>query len=307
MAQLAGDLQAAVAELRREPPRTPSLPADLSPFPLDSVMRIHEGLRRSDAVDPRSPDAQVPAAGSAVASSGTTLQLPAASAELAERMESLERAVTSGQEDARAATVQSEGMRRAWRAAMVVAVLGAIGVTVLVWWLQRRVEARLNEAADRVAAAERQAAAASQLANQRIAETQEEADRRVAEARETALRAEIVSGVLAAPDLIRFSLAGGPTAPRADAQVLWSRSRGLVLSASRLPAPRQGATYQLWLMTSGAPVSAGVFTPDSAGRATLASANPPNIPRPVLSAVVTLEPSGGRPRPTGDMVLTRAQ
>jgi len=306
MTQLARELHDAVAEQRAgSAPPSRSLPADVSPFPLESVMRIHEELRRSDdTVDPSSASVEVPSAveRSSAVPPKTILQPPEAAARMTDRMESLERAVTSGQEEARVTTARTEGMRRTWRTAIVVAALGAIGGSVLVFWLQRRVETKLNVAAARVTAAERQAETATQLAS----ETQEDAERTLAEARQTSLQAQIMSSVLAAPDLIRINLAGGPAAPRAFAQVLLSRSRGLVFSASRVPAPRQGATYQLWLLTSGGPVSAGLFAPDSAGRATLATDNPPSLPR-VLGASVTLEPSGGRPRPTGDTVFTRAQ
>jgi hypothetical protein len=198
-------------------------------------------------------------------------------------------------------------MQRVWRAAIIAAAVVILGGGALLFRLQRQVDAKLNDAAVRVAAAEREADTATELANRRIAETQEEAGRTLAEARRTALQAQITSSVLAAPDLTRISLAGGPAAPGAYAQVLWSRSRGLVLSASRVPAPRQGATYQLWLLTSAGAVSAGLFAPDSAGRATLAIETPPSVLRPVVSAVVTLEPSDGRPQPTGPRVLTRAQ
>lgn len=306
MAQLAGELQAAITELRSASPARPaSLPADVSPFPLESVLRIHDEHRRSDnAPDAAASSGQIGSTGSDASPSlpKPGLQL-AEAAQFSDRMDSLERAMTSGQEESRVATARTEGMRRAWRAAAVVAALTVIGAAALVVWLQRRVDARLNEASVRVTAAERQV----ETASQQIAETQEDADRKLAEARETALRARIMTDVLAAPDLIRFNLAGGPAAPPAYAQVLWSRSRGLVFSGSRLPALRPGAAYQLWLLTSGAPVSAGLLTPDSAGRATLATDKPPNIPRPVRSAVVTLEPSGGRPQPTGDTVLTRTQ
>lgn len=305
MAQLAGELQAAIAELRSVSPGRPaSLPGDVSPFPLESVLRIHDEHRRSDnAPDPAPSGGQVSSGGDSSTPPPTPGLRLAEAAQFSDRMESLERAVTSGQEEARVATARTEGMRRSWRAAVAVAALAVIGAIAVVVWLQRRVDAKLNEAAVRVTAAERHA----ETASQQIAKTQEDADRELAEARETAHRAQIMTDVLAAPDLVRFNLAGGPAAPPAYAQVLWSRSRGLVFSGSRLPALRPGTTYQLWLLTSGAPVSAGLLTPDSAGRATLASDKPPNIPRPVRSAVVTLEPSGGRPQPIGDTVLTRTQ
>lgn len=112
---------------------------------------------------------------------------------------------------------------------------------------------------------------------------------------------------MASPDLVRFALTGTDPGARAYAQVLLSRTRGIVLSVARLPAARPGSTYQIWLLTSGAPVNVGVFEPDAAGRATIAQDVPPNVTRPVTGVSVTLEPSGGRPSPTGPTVLARAQ
>lgn len=305
MTQLAGELQAAVAELRGVSGLRPAaLPADVSPFPLESVMRIHDELRRSDnADDPALPSGQPASShdGPSAPEPKQAPQLPAAATRPSNRYESFGRTVNRGQEQAR--RTKAGGLSRNWRAALAVPALGVLGAIALVVWLQWRLDARLDEAAARVTSAERQAA----TANQQLADTREEADRKLAEARETAARTQVMTDVLAAPDLIRFTLGGGPAAPQAYAQVLWSRSRGLVFSGARLPAPKSGTTYQLWLITSGAPVSAGLLVPDSAGRATLATDTPPAIPRPVRSAVVTLEPSGGRPRPTGDTVLARAQ
>jgi hypothetical protein len=180
-----------------------------------------------------------------------------------------------------------------------------IASVVAAFLLQRRVDARLNDAAVRVAAAERRADETAQIANQQIASTRDEADRRIAEARQTAHQAQIVSHVLAAPDLARYNLSGSSVALRAYAQFLWSRSRGFVFSGSRIPVPPKGTTYQLWLITTAAPVSGGLFTPDSAGRATLTTDEPPNVPRPVSGVLVTLEPAGGSAAPTGAPFLTR--
>jgi hypothetical protein len=309
MAQLASDLQAAVAELRSGAASRPAaLPAHLPPFPLEGVMRIHDELRKSDdAADTPSPSAQLPPADGSSRTLPPKLTTPLPEERFADRMASLARAVVGGEDEARARAARTDGMQRVWRAAIIAAAVVILGGGALLFRLQRQVDAKLNDAAVRVAAAEREADTATELANRRIAETQEEAGRTLAEARRTALQAQITSSVLAAPDLTRISLAGGPAAPGAYAQVLWSRSRGLVLSASRVPAPRQGATYQLWLLTSAGAVSAGLFAPDSAGRATLAIETPPSVLRPVVSAVVTLEPSDGRPQPTGPRVLTRAQ
>jgi anti-sigma-K factor RskA len=88
--------------------------------------------------------------------------------------------------------------------------------------------------------------------------------------------------------------------------MLWSRSRGLVFSGSRVPAAPAGTTYQVWLLTSGEPVSAGLFVPDAAGRVMLVAVDPPKVPRAVTGVAVTLEPTGGRPAPSGPTLLARA-
>jgi anti-sigma-K factor RskA len=76
-----------------------------------------------------------------------------------------------------------------------------------------------------------------------------------------------------------------------------------VFSASRLPRLADTNTYQFWLITRVGPVSAGLLTPDEAGRITFVTDTPGNVPRPVIGASVTLEPTGGRPRPSGTRVL----
>jgi hypothetical protein len=179
-----------------------------------------------------------------------------------------------------------------------------IAAAALVFVVERQLEKRLNEATDRVAAAERQAMTATQLANKEVVVARQEANRQIAEARESAQRAEIVGAILTAPDLIRFTLTS-TSVDRSSAQLLWSRTRGLVLSASRLPAAPPDTMYQLWLKTSAEPVSAGVFVPDAIGRATLVTDAPPKIVGPVVGAEVTVEPSGGGSVPSGRALLVR--
>jgi anti-sigma-K factor RskA len=128
-------------------------------------------------------------------------------------------------------------------------------------------------------------------------------ERQVAEVRRTALEAQTLAAVLAAPDLARIDLAGQPAAPAASARAFWSRSRGLVFTASNLPAPPPGRAYQLWVLTAQpAPISAGMLRPDANGRVSARFDTPPDLPTPVAMAV-TLEPEGGVPAPTGDKYL----
>jgi anti-sigma-K factor RskA len=128
-------------------------------------------------------------------------------------------------------------------------------------------------------------------------------DRQLADARRTAFEAQSTVAVLVVPDLARIDLAGQPAAPSAAARAFWSRSRGLVFSASNLPAPPPGRTYQLWVLTAQtAPISAGVLKPDVNGRVNTIFNTPPDLPKPVAMAV-TLEPDGGEAAPTGDQYL----
>jgi anti-sigma-K factor RskA len=117
-------------------------------------------------------------------------------------------------------------------------------------------------------------------------------------------RSQSAFAVLVAPDVARIDLAGQPgQAAGANGRAFWSRTRGMVFSATALPPPPPGRTYQVWVVTKDpAPVSAGLVEPDADGRVNVVFATPANIPQPVAVAV-TLEPAGGVPAPTGPKVL----
>ena len=128
-------------------------------------------------------------------------------------------------------------------------------------------------------------------------------EREIANLRRVAYEAQVTVRVIAAPDLRRSDLAGQqPVAPQASARAFWSRSRGLVFSASDLPPLPAGWTYQLWIVTSQTAVSAGVFEPDTAGRVEAIIGTPLDVPSPIAMAV-TIEPAGGVPAPTGAKYL----
>ena len=98
---------------------------------------------------------------------------------------------------------------------------------------------------------------------------------------------------------MRIDLTGQPNAPAARARAFWSRSRGLVFTASSLPSLPAGRVYQLWVLTAaGPPISAGLLQPDQTGALTAAFQTPPDIPPPTQLAVSD-EPAGGVPAPTG--------
>jgi hypothetical protein len=294
LGRLSEDVHAALAEHRRALAAPALAEANVTPFPLEGVMRIHDDLRSG------APDAAPETQGSLAM---VPRELPDDAARLSARVESLEREVTIERQEHDTAT-RAEKLGRTWRVAigaLGLAILGAAAVAAVI--TQRNMDARLNEAAARVTAAERQAAAA----NQQIAATRADAERQIAQARQTAVEAGIVGNVLAAPDLIRFNLVGTERASRAYAQVLWSRSRGLVLSASALPALADGTTYQIWLLSESGAASVGTVTPDASGRASLAVENPANLPRAVNGVSVTIESGGPQSTPSSALVLVRLQ
>jgi anti-sigma-K factor RskA len=128
------------------------------------------------------------------------------------------------------------------------------------------------------------------------------ADQRMASAVSTAAGALNTVAVLTAPDVARVDLAGQAVAPTATARAFWSRSRGMVFTASNLPPLPAGKTYQLWVVTGQGPISAGLLTLDAQGGANETIKTPVDIPQPVAMAV-TIEPLGGSPGPTGERYL----
>jgi anti-sigma-K factor RskA len=128
-------------------------------------------------------------------------------------------------------------------------------------------------------------------------------ERQIASLRQAATESASQLAVLAAPDLQRIDLAGQQRAPQAAARAFWSRTRGLVFTASSLPTAPAGKTYQLWVLTKQpAPISAGLFKPDQQGRVAAVFETPLDLPQPTGMAV-TIEPDGGVPAPTGDLYL----
>jgi anti-sigma-K factor RskA len=105
----------------------------------------------------------------------------------------------------------------------------------------------------------------------------------------------------------QISLHERPVAGRSpEGHATYSATTGkLVFTATNMPAPPPGKTYELWLLpaTGGAPVPAGLFTPDSQGSAavifpTLAS----NVQAGGFG--VTIEDTAGSPVPTSPIVLS---
>lgn len=109
--------------------------------------------------------------------------------------------------------------------------------------------------------------------------------------------------VLGASRLQQVQLAALPPAPTANGRMFLDPGSGEALFSARgLPLLPRDRTYQLWFITGGKPVSAGVFDvgPQGDGRV-LVDAVPSGAP--IDAWAVTVEPAGGVPQPTGEMVL----
>jgi anti-sigma-K factor RskA len=91
-----------------------------------------------------------------------------------------------------------------------------------------------------------------------------------------------------------------------EGHALYSAATGrLVFTASNMPAPPAGKAYELWVLPAagGAPIPAGVFTPDLRGSAAVVF---PDIPSNVQAGGfgVTVEDAAGSPKPTSAIILS---
>lgn len=293
MADLSRDVHTAMGELRQRL-ETPALRGAANAWPLEEVSRLHHELREKGEGRPASQviDHDRTNTGAALA----TIAPPSTAADTRPAPAIADEPVDGG-----ASWWRTHPAWVAAIAAMTVAVLVAVGLASSFY-------RQAGDAAARASQAQQQTERVAASADQRIEAARQDAAQQIARANDIAAKAQVTSDVLASSDLIRFNLVGGPATARFSGQLLWSRSRGVVFSASRLPPPAAGSTYQLWLRTTAEPVSLGTFAPDASGRATVALDAAPAVPRPVTSVVVTLEPApGGRTAPSGPVVLARAQ
>jgi hypothetical protein len=286
--ELTREIHSAVAELRsaaqtraRQLAGETQTPA----WPLEDVTRLHSQLRDTQGVHVTEPRA--------LAAANPNAPNPPAAPVEPNPTPSL-----TGRPFSRFTAVESPKIRR-------VALIATAAVVLLIaaGWFAWRLESQVRASAAQLNEAQRQLRLTTETAARQIDETQVQASRAISEAQELSARAQMLGDVLAAPDLIRFALVGRYSLEAATGQVLWSRSRGiLVFSASGLPAPPQNSTYQVWLLTRTGAVSVATFDPDSGGRATVTAM--PKVP-PLVGAMVTMEQKGGNDTPSGEPLLTR--
>jgi hypothetical protein len=285
-------LEEAVAEIRALSPTRPQESAPSQAWPIEGVVRLHNQLRESaDA------SGVINTTGTVVSTQAAPLALPPAPPQIAARLESIEQAIADRDTELRVAADEGRRTSRLVRVAVGVAAGVALLAVAGGWVLQEQASAAAAQAAQ----AQQEAQAAVAAANRQASAARDEAAKQMAEARENSARARVVGDVLASPDLVRFSVVGSGPAGIAG-QVLWSRSRGVVFSGVRLPATPTRMTYQLWLLTDGAPVNAGTFAPDPTGRVTY-TADAPQVSRAVIGAALTVEPAGGSEVPSDRLLV----
>lgn len=86
-------------------------------------------------------------------------------------------------------------------------------------------------------------------------------------------------------------------------RMMWNRaSNDWIMVTYNLRPPKPGMTYQVWLVTRDAKISAGTFKPDRSGK-TMMHARYALDRDALRSVAVTEEPEGGMPAPTGPMVI----
>jgi hypothetical protein len=111
--------------------------------------------------------------------------------------------------------------------------------------------------------------------------------------------------VLTAPDVARIELTGPAAAAGPAGRAHWSRSRGLVFDADRLPPLAAGRVYQLWALTP-TPISIGILAVSADGNAMIAATADAGLTH-VVGFEVTNEPGPkGSGAPTGPALLVGA-
>ena len=111
-----------------------------------------------------------------------------------------------------------------------------------------------------------------------------------------------LAALLRIPNVKAISLTGSDMAKQATGFLLYdSQTQKIWLYSVNLPESPTGSTYQLWAI-SDRPMSIGIFRIDAGETAHLLVKKVLNF-ADAKTFAVSLEPSGGRPQPTGQMYL----
>jgi anti-sigma-K factor RskA len=138
----------------------------------------------------------------------------------------------------------------------------------------------------------------------RVAAALREREGDAAKLRSALVAAEESLAILQSRGLRLARLAQTPDAQPAEAHVLISTATGRALFyAFDLQPVSADRVYELWWITEKeGPVNAGLFQIDARGLGRLETTVPADL-GPIEAAAVTIEPAGGREKPSGPMVL----
>ena len=161
----------------------------------------------------------------------------------------------------------------------------------------------LRDASSQAAATERRAEEIQREASQQIASMNRSAQQANAEVLAAARRAEQMFAVLAAPDIQRLTMRGVGAARDASGQAVWSPSRGVVITATRLPRLASNGTYQVWLVTRQDSLSLGTVSTDAQGQINAYFDFPAGFSGNPWGFMISREPVGGSPRPSRAIVI----
>jgi anti-sigma-K factor RskA len=218
-----------------------------------------------------------------VVAAGLSQAVPQVSPPAALRARVLAAATAADNRQAARATPSKSGVSRLLGILSAAAAIAAIALGLYAVSLQQRIRTLEQEL---------------RLANARA----NEIDKQLVQYRVAADRAVQIRAILAAPDLRRIDLAGQKAAPAAFGRAFWSPTEGLAVAFDRLPPTADGRVYQLWVIPpGGTPISAALLDLQADGTA-IALGSPASSSR-VGTVAVTIEPAGGVPQPTGDMIV----
>lgn len=114
-----------------------------------------------------------------------------------------------------------------------------------------------------------------------------------------------VMELMTAKDAVHVSLVSQHMATVPHANTIYRAKTGqLLLMASNLQPLPAGMTYELWLIPkSGAPMPCGLFKPDAQGSAMMIHMPNKSAGIEAQAFAITMEPEGGSPGPTGEILL----
>lgn len=120
--------------------------------------------------------------------------------------------------------------------------------------------------------------------------------RRDVREKDQALATERAAASTLNTSLVQATTPGAPT--RGEVIKLGS-TQNAVLTISGLPPLTSGKVYQVWLISGSTPIGAGLFAPNPDGSwSGLVTGNLANA----QAIAISIEPAGGSPAPTGDIV-----